>query len=238
MTEDGSGRDFALEVVRRLQQAGYQALWAGGCVRDLILGQTPADYDVATDATPEQVMAALPFRAVTVGISFGVVRVRHPHRSGSRGRGRDFPERRCLCRRPAARIGRIQLARARRRPPRFHDQRNVSRSAHGQADRLRWGPGGPEESRLRAPSASPRPDFVRTSCGCCARSAWRRRFQFQIEPATLAAIKSMAGQVVTVSKERIAQELRKMLVHESRAKRWSWLSTRAWSPPSSPICCR
>ncbi len=44
------------------------------------------------------------------------------------------------------------------------------------------------------------------------------RFQFQIEPATLAAIKSMAGQVVTVSRERIAQELRKMLVHQSRAQ--------------------
>ncbi len=44
------------------------------------------------------------------------------------------------------------------------------------------------------------------------------RFQFQIEPATLAAIKSMAGQVVTVSRERIAQELRKMLVHQSRAE--------------------
>ena len=62
MSDDESGRDFALEVVRRLQEAGYQALWAGGCVRDLILGQTPADYDVATDATPEQVMAVLPFR--------------------------------------------------------------------------------------------------------------------------------------------------------------------------------
>ena len=44
------------------------------------------------------------------------------------------------------------------------------------------------------------------------------RFQFQIEPTTLAAIKSMAGQVVTVSRERIAQELRKILVHESRAR--------------------
>ena len=82
MTEDESRRDFALEVVRRLQGAGYQALWAGGCVRDLILGQTPADYDVATDATPEQVMAILPFRAVPVGISFGVVRVRHSHGPG------------------------------------------------------------------------------------------------------------------------------------------------------------
>ena len=83
MSEDDSARSFALEIVRRLQQAGYQALWAGGCVRDLILGQTPSDYDVATNATPEQVMATLPFRAITVGISFGVVRVRNPHQAGA-----------------------------------------------------------------------------------------------------------------------------------------------------------
>ena len=77
-----ASHEFALEIVRRLRQAGYQALWAGGCVRDLILGETPADYDVATSATPEQVMAALPYRAITVGISFGVVRVRDHHREG------------------------------------------------------------------------------------------------------------------------------------------------------------
>ena len=82
MTDAESCREFALDVVRRLQHAGYVAIWAGGCVRDLILGQTPADYDVATNATPEQVMAALPYRALTVGISFGVVRVRHPRTPG------------------------------------------------------------------------------------------------------------------------------------------------------------
>ena len=130
MTDAESCREFALEVVRRLQQAGYRSLWAGGCVRDLILGQTPADYDVATDATPEQVMAVLPYRAVTVGISFGVVRVRAPAHAGRRGRGRHVPQRRCLCRRPPARVGRLQLARARCRPPRFHDQRDVPGSAH------------------------------------------------------------------------------------------------------------
>src|SRR5436305_201387 len=50
-------RRFATEVVARLRAEGFQALFAGGCVRDLILGGTPADYDVATDATPERVMA-------------------------------------------------------------------------------------------------------------------------------------------------------------------------------------
>jgi len=82
MSEAQARRDFALEVVLRLRRAGFQALWAGGCVRDLILGLDPTDYDVATDATPEQVMLTLPFRAITVGISFGVVRVRQPRTPG------------------------------------------------------------------------------------------------------------------------------------------------------------
>ena len=82
MSDAQALRDFALEVVLRLRHAGFEALWAGGCVRDLLLGRTPVDYDVATNATPEQVMLSLPFRAVTVGISFGVVRIRHPRTHG------------------------------------------------------------------------------------------------------------------------------------------------------------
>ncbi|MFQ5778244.1 MAG: CCA tRNA nucleotidyltransferase [Terriglobia bacterium] len=61
-------------MVRSLSDAGHQAYWAGGCVRDLLLGREPADYDVATSATPEQVVALFP-RAVTVGAQFGVVKV-------------------------------------------------------------------------------------------------------------------------------------------------------------------
>src|ERR1700746_1828726 len=70
-------RDFAVDVVRRLQGAGYQALWAGGCVRDELLGLVPKDYDVATDARPEQVRQLFR-RTVAVGISFGVVEVLGP----------------------------------------------------------------------------------------------------------------------------------------------------------------
>lgn len=43
-------REFAIDVVRTLQNAGHTALWAGGCVRDELLGLTPHDYDVATSA--------------------------------------------------------------------------------------------------------------------------------------------------------------------------------------------
>src|SRR5947208_8755772 len=73
-------REFAIDVVRRLRDAGFQALWAGGCVRDELLGLVPKDYDVATSARPEQV-CKLFRRPVTVGASFGVVEVLGPRTS-------------------------------------------------------------------------------------------------------------------------------------------------------------
>jgi poly(A) polymerase len=65
----------ATEIIRRLRQAGHQALLAGGCVRDEWLGRTPKDYDVTTSATPDQVIRLFP-GAITVGAHFGVVIVR------------------------------------------------------------------------------------------------------------------------------------------------------------------
>src|SRR5205809_7013411 len=70
-------REFAIEIVQRLHEAGHQALWAGGCVRDELLGQVPKDYDVATDARPEDVRRLFR-RTVAVGMSFGVVEVLGP----------------------------------------------------------------------------------------------------------------------------------------------------------------
>ena len=70
-------REFATDVVRRLRAAGFQALWAGGCVRDRLLGREPHDYDVATDARPEQVRQLFR-RTVAVGVAFGVVEVLGP----------------------------------------------------------------------------------------------------------------------------------------------------------------
>src|SRR6516162_7207799 len=75
-------REFAVQVVQRLREAGYQALWAGGCVRDELLGLTPKDYDVATDARPEDVRRLFR-RTVAVGMSFGVVEVLGPRPSES-----------------------------------------------------------------------------------------------------------------------------------------------------------
>jgi len=67
-------RQAALQGLRLLRRHGHQALWVGGCVRDLLLGREPADYDIATSATPDEVMRIFP-KTYAVGAQFGVVLV-------------------------------------------------------------------------------------------------------------------------------------------------------------------
>src|SRR4051812_14995158 len=67
----------ALATARTLRDAGHQAFYAGGCVRDLLLGLTPKDFDVATSATPDQVLALFA-KTFAVGAHFGVVLVCQP----------------------------------------------------------------------------------------------------------------------------------------------------------------
>ena len=67
-------RTLSLDICRRLRDAGHEALWAGGCVRDTLLGIDPADYDVATSATPDQVRELFgQRRTLAVGAAFGVI---------------------------------------------------------------------------------------------------------------------------------------------------------------------
>lgn len=69
-------REAALELARRLKAAGHEALFAGGCVRDRLLNHPPEDYDIATSATPTQVMGIFP-GSNEVGAHFGVVIAKH-----------------------------------------------------------------------------------------------------------------------------------------------------------------
>jgi len=75
---DAAGTErAAAEVVARLQRAGHAAYFAGGCVRDRLLGRVPHDFDIATGATPDAVQALFPRTTGLVGRSFGVVGVLH-----------------------------------------------------------------------------------------------------------------------------------------------------------------
>jgi len=70
-----TSRHIAESLAHRLQQAGHTAYFAGGCVRDELLGVAPKDYDIATDATPEEVQKLFP-KSHAVGAHFGVIVVR------------------------------------------------------------------------------------------------------------------------------------------------------------------
>src|SRR5690348_10012822 len=70
-----SSAALAVEIVRHLHENGHQAFLVGGCVRDRLMGNIPQDYDVATDALPNQITTYFP-RSERVGAQFGVVLVR------------------------------------------------------------------------------------------------------------------------------------------------------------------
>jgi len=67
-------RETAIEIVRRLQKAGFTAFWVGGCVRDFLLGREPQDYDIATNARPDRIEKLFP-KTIAVGRKFGVITV-------------------------------------------------------------------------------------------------------------------------------------------------------------------
>src|ERR1700676_5289458 len=82
-------KDVATAIVQTLRQRGFQAYLVGGCVRDLLLGREPKDYDVATDATPEQLMEIFP-ETYAVGAQFGVVLVPEPEEDKAGAVSADF----------------------------------------------------------------------------------------------------------------------------------------------------
>jgi poly(A) polymerase len=215
MTDAEARRDFAEEVVSRLRQAGFQSLWAGGCVRDLILGQTPTDYDVATDARPEQVRAALPFKTIPVGISFGVVRVNSPRRRGIEVEIATFRNDGAYVdgRRPESVAFSTAEEDAARRDftinGMFLDPLSGKLLDYvgGRADL---------DGRILRAIGEPAERFREDKLRLLRAVRFAARFDLTVEPKTLAAIRAMAAEVVTVSPERIAQELRKMLVDPNR----------------------
>jgi poly(A) polymerase len=212
--ETASSR-FAIEVVERLRSAGFQALWAGGCVRDLILGLQPSDYDVATDAVPERVMDLFR-RTVPVGLSFGVVRVLGPVRGVEievatfRSDGRYLDGRRP----EDVRFGTAADDAVRRDftiNGIFFDPiaNQVIDYVGGQADL--------DAGIVRA-IGDPRQRFEEDKLRLLRAVRFAARFGFQIEARTRQAIESLGEEIRVVAVERIAQELIKILQHPTRAE--------------------
>lgn len=81
---ESSAARLSTAIIQTLRQRGFQAYLVGGCVRDLLLGREPKDYDLATNATPQQVMEIFP-ETYAVGAQFGVVLVPLPEEQRSEG---------------------------------------------------------------------------------------------------------------------------------------------------------
>ncbi|MDA1166399.1 MAG: CCA tRNA nucleotidyltransferase, partial [Planctomycetota bacterium] len=210
-----SPREFAEQVVRRLTDAGYSALWAGGCVRDLLIGREPKDYDVATNARPEQMRVVFGDRkTLSVGESFGVIVVLGPKSAGHvevatfRTDGNYLDGRR-----PETVVFSSPEEDAQRRDftinGMFYDplKKQVMDFVGGERDLAR--------GILRAigdPHARMNEDKLRM----LRAVRFAATFEFTLDEATADAVRSMADQIAVVSAERIAQELRRMLVDQHR----------------------
>ncbi len=212
-------RHAALEIVRTLAGAGHVAYFAGGCVRDELLGLEPTDYDVATDATPKRVRSL--FRSTAeVGASFGVVLVRVDGVSIEVATFRDdgpYTDKR----RPDAVHFSDPEADARRRDftinALFLDPLGAedAPSIHGHVIDHVGGMADLDARLIRAVGdADARLDEDHLRALRAVRLA--SRLGFEIDQATADAIRRDASELRGVSRERIGDEIRRMLAHPSR----------------------
>jgi len=212
-----NAKEHAVDIVTKLRHAGYQAYLVGGCVRDLLLGRDPADFDVATDAMPTQVMKIFP-ETYAVGAQFGVVLI--PQRGEDGLHNSDDH--------------RVEVAT-------FRSDIGYSDGRH--PDQVRFTKDPQEDVRRRDftingllldPISNQVLDFVRGREDLQARIIrtigdpyhrfaedklrmlravrFAARFDYAIEPATFHAIQMLASQIHQVSRERIRDELTKILI--------------------------
>ena len=204
-------REAATEIVRRLRADGFQAYWVGGCVRDLVMGREPADYDVATDATPEQVLRLYP-GSLTVGAHFGVVAVPLTGRPievatfRSDGRYADG-------RHPSE----IRYAKTPQEDVRRRDftingllydpiEDRVLDYVNGQADI--------HGRRIRT-IGDPFERFEEDHLRMLRAVRFGARFGFTLDPAAVEAIRQLAPQIQDTSAERVRDEIMKILTQGS-----------------------
>jgi len=198
-------RDIVLDLLRRLQEAGHEAYLVGGCVRDELRGMAPQDYDMATSARPEEVEALFP-QTHAVGKSFGVILVvehRHTFEVATFRAESDYTD----GRRPNTVTFSDAQTDASRRDftvnGLFMDP--LSDTVHdwvgGQEDL--------EKRRLRT-IGHPTERFNEDHLRLLRAVRLAAQLDFEIDPATFAAVRDMADHITRVSAERIRDELLKL----------------------------
>jgi tRNA nucleotidyltransferase/poly(A) polymerase len=211
-------RQAAVSVVRRLQNMGHVAMFAGGCVRDMLMGKRPNDYDVATSARPKEVLSLFR-RTQKVGAKFGVVLVRIGPFSIEVATFRsdiDYEDGR--------HPNRVQFTNDREDAQRrdftingmFYDPitRKTVDYVGGRADL--------QATLIRA-IGDPQRRFTEDHLRILRAIRFAARLGFTIEPATWSAMSSQAPLIKRISPERIREELDLMLTHRNRARAFAEL---------------
>jgi len=214
---------MANSICETLRRNGYQALLVGGCVRDLLLGREPADYDVTTDATPDQVAALFP-ESVAVGAQFGVILI---PRDGLKVEVATFrsdvgysdgrhPDSVVYSKMPQEDVQRRDftinglLMR--------HDSGEVLDFVSGQADL---------EAKVIRAIGEPDRRFKEDKLRMMRAVRFAARFGFGIEAETFRAIRRHVAEIHQVSPERLRDELTKMLT-EGAARQAFELLDETW----------
>src|SRR5215472_4092607 len=233
-------KQFATTIVRTLRDRGHQAFFAGGCVRDLLLGRPPADYDVATDATPRQVMCIFP-ETYAVGAQFGVVLVPIPRGDGTEAPVLERVHTPTDVALVPAKDHAIEVATFRSdvgySDGRHPDRVLFSRDPRSDVERrdftingLLLDPlsnevfdyvGGRVDlaAQIIRAIGDPERRFAEDKLRMLRAVRFAARFGYAIAPPTFAAIRLLASQIDQVSQERVRDELTKMLTegHAHRA---------------------
>jgi len=231
-------KDYAISIVRKLRDSGHQAYLVGGCVRDLLLGREPADYDVTTDAKPDQVMRLFS-ETYAVGAQFGVVLVPLPKKNGGDpARPVSSPEPDAGRRVSTEHPGVVEVATFRSdigySDGRHPDQVRYSRDPREDVERrdftingLLFDPvknevldfvGGRKDldAGIIRTIGDPERRFAEDKLRMLRALRFAARFGYSVEPVTFAAIEEFAHEIGQVSRERVRDELTKMLT-EGRA---------------------
>jgi poly(A) polymerase len=222
-------RADALAVLRRLRDAGHVTYFAGGCVRDLLLGIEPKDYDIATDAPPPRVRELFP-RTQAVGAAFGVVLVKQNQSVIEVATFRSDGEYLDGRRPETVRFTRAEEDAQRRDftinglfldPLISPGTDSVVDFVGGQADLA---------AKLLRAIGDPRARFREDHLRMLRAVRFAARLGFEIEPATADALRAEAPQLKRITPERIAEELRMMLTPPTRAAAWVMLWEHGLAP--------
>lgn len=219
-------RELANSICESLQRAGFEALLVGGCVRDILLQRVPADYDVATDATPDQVLQLFP-HGVTVGAQFGVILVPQDgmkvevatFRSEIGYADGRHPDRVIYSRSPEEDVQRRD----------FTINGLLMRHATGEVLDYVNGRADLQAGIIRA-IGEPDRRFAEDKLRMLRTMRFAARFGYEIEPETFRAVRRHAPEVRQVSSERIREELTRILT-EGRARAGFELLDLCWLLP-------